>query len=473
MGVTGPSFGASCHDTVIHMKLEFFPLKGYANIVQGNALTIDWESVISKEDCSYIMGNPPFLGANYQSKEQKADLLGCLQNKKKTIRLDYVAGWYIKASRYIQNTKIEVAFVSTNSIAQGEYVPLLWNEINICINFAYCSFAWTSEATERAKVHCVIIGFACFNREDKYLYTTTQPILATNINPYLSEGKNIIVEPRTKPIDNVSKMINGSKPNDGGYLSKYTEEEVLEIVSKYPAAEKLFKPLLGALEFINGKKRYCLWLDGISPSEFNKIPPIMEAIRNVKEVRENSISAKANQLAETPYLFESNSQPKNDYLLIPKVSSENRKYIPIGYMSKEVIALDKVQMIPNATLYEFGIITSNVHMSWMRILSCRLEERYNYTTSIVYNTFPWPTPTDKQRMDIEKTAQAILDARALDPKASLATLYNDLTMPKELRKAHQDNDRAVMRAYGMTIKGSTESDCVAELMRLYSEKVGK
>ncbi|OON96796.1 MAG: methylase [Epulopiscium sp. Nele67-Bin005] len=464
-------------EEIIHMNLDFLPLKSYANIVQGNALTIDWESVISKEDCSYIMGNPPFLGARMQSKEQKQDLLSCFDKKAKNIsNLDYVTGWYMKASIYIYNTKIQVAFVSTNSIAQGEQVAILWTELlkyNIDINFAYRSFIWTSEATERASVYCVIIGFANITTKVKYLYSGGQPSLVEKINSYLVESDFILIQKSTKNIFGASPMEFGSMPNDGGFLSKYSQEDIINFEKQYPKAKGLFKLLYGAEEFINNKTRYCLWLDGVSPSIYAKISPIMEAIENTKVNRLSSTREATKKLADVPYLFGEIRQPKTDYLLVPSTSSENRKYVPIGYMSKDIIASNAVQTIADATLYEFGVITSNVHMAWLRTVGGRLKSDYRYSATIVYNTFPWPTPTDKQRMDIEKTAQAILDARALYPEDSLATLYNELTMPKELRKAHQDNDRAVMKAYGMTIKGSTESDCVAELMKLYSEKVAK
>lgn len=346
--------------------------------------------------------------------------------------------------------KIECALVSTNSITQGEQVAVLWKNLienGLIINFAHRTFRWDSESNSKAHVHCVIIGFSYFNRKEKLIYDNGKRIVAKNVSPYLIDAPNAYVISRSKPLCKVSKMDFGSMPNDKGFLSNYSVEEK---------------------EFINNKTRYCIWLKDVSPTIYKKIPPIMEAIKNVKELRENSTREATRKLAETPYLFGEIRQPNTDYLVIPRVSSENRKYIPIGYLISNIIASDANLMIPNATLYHFGILTSNVHNAWMRAVCGRLKSDYRYSAKIVYNNFPRCNPSDEQRVQAEKTAQAILDARALYPNSSLADLYDELTMPKELRKAHQDNDRAVMKAYGFPVsRDFTESMCVAELMKMY------
>ncbi|MFI3230753.1 MAG: DNA methyltransferase [bacterium] len=464
-------------EDIIHSTLDFLPLKSYAKIVEANALTLDWAEVVDKSELNYIIGNPPFLGYSLMSKEQKADLVACFdKGAKEVAKIDYVCGWYIKASKFIQNTNIRVAFVSTNSITQGEQPAILWTEMlknTITINFAYRTFNWSSEASEKAAVHCVIIGFSTINIGDKLLFSDDSIKRVNNINPYLLDGDNILIISRRKPLYNVSNMILGSIPRDGGFLSNYTEEQMLDITSKYPESKKFFKALLGSEEFINNKKRYCIWLDGVPPNEYVKIPPIIDAIKGVKEMRLNSTREATRKLADVPYLFAEIRQPKTDYLIVPRVSSENRKYIPIGYATKDIIVNDAVQIIPNATLYEFGVLNSNVHMSWMRTVGGRLKSDYRYSATIVYNTFPWCEPTDKQKAKIEATAQSILDARAIYKDCSLAQLYNDLTMPPELRKAHQNNDCAVMEAYGLKVKGTSEADCIAHLMELYKKKVAE
>lgn len=461
---------------IIHVDLDFLPLRSYAHIIHANALTTDWEEVVPKTELDYIMGNPPFIGKQLQTSKQKMDLLKCFPEKAKKINnLDYVSGWYMKASQYIHNTNIETAFVSTNSITQGEQVPILWKQLsqyNTKINFAYRTFKWASEASEKAAVHCVIIGYANFSRSEKILFSDIQQSKAKNISPYLVDSQDIIIESRRTPLYNISKMDFGSMPNDGGFLSKYTYDDMTDIINKYPDSKKFFREFLGSEEFINNKKRYCLWLENISPNEYSGITPIMKAISNVKEIRLNSSREATRNLADTPYLFGEIRQPKTNYLLIPRVSSENRKYIPLGFIDKSIVAGDRNMMIPDATLYEFGILTSNVHMAWVKTVCGRLKSDYNYSATIVYNNFPWCTPSDAQKQKIEQTAQAILDARALYPDSSLADLYNELTMPVELRKAHQQNDKAVMAAYGFTTKTvKSESECVAELMKLYQAKV--
>ncbi len=461
-------------ENILHITLDFLPLKSYTNITEGNALRIDWNDVIPNGELDYIMGNPPFIGARLMNESQKEDIANIFKGVKGAGNLDYVSCWYKKATNYIENTKIEVAFVSTNSITQGEQTAILWKDIlekGININFAYRTFRWDSEASLKAHVHCVIIGFSFLKRNEKYIYENDKVKKATNINPYLIDAPNVYIENHSYPLCNVPKMDFGSMPNDGGYLSNYSKEQKEEICKKYPNLNQLFKNIVGAEEFINNKERYCLWLKNAEPSIYKSNSIIMDAIKNVKELRENSNREATRKLAITPYLFGEIRQPETDYLMIPRVSSEKRRYIPIGFLNKDYIATDATQIVSNATLYNFGILTSNVHMAWMRTVAGRLEMRYRYSAKIVYNNFPWCNPTEEQKKKIEKTAGAILDARALYPNSSLADLYDELTMPKELRKAHQENDKAVMEAYGFDWKKMTESDCVAELMKMYENLV--
>lgn len=452
-------------EDIMHLSLDFLPLRSYANIVEGNALRLDWESVVPKHKLNYIMGNPPFHGFTFMTKEQKEDMQSLFPNVK---NLDFVCGWYKKASDFSIGTKVETAFVSTNSIVQGETVARFWDFLpNDIINFAYRTFVWDSEATAKAQVHCVIIGFSKTSRKEKYIYEGEMKRLASNINRYLFDGENILVRSRNKPICKVPKMIYGNKPADGGFLI-IEAEDFDSFIAKDPLSVKFIKPLLGAAEYIKGKKRWCLWLENATPSEVRKCPMVMERIKRCKESRESSISEGIRKFAATPTLFAQRTQPTNkDFVIIPRVSSQNRRYVPIGFIKAGTIVTDRVQIIPDANLYDFGIIISNVHMAWMRTTCMRMKSDYSYSKDIVYNNFPWPTPTDAQKAKIEETAQAILDARALYPDSSLADLYDETTMPPELRKAHQQNDKAVMRAYGFDIKTTTETTCVAELMRMY------
>ncbi len=453
-------------EEILNTNLDFLPLKSYANIMEGNALRVDWESVVPKDKLGYIMGNPPFVGFTYMSPEQKQDMEHIFP---KTKNLDFVAAWYKLASDFIQNTTIQCGLVSTNSITQGETVTSLWKYLNIKINYAYRSFIWDSEAKVKAHVHCVIIGFACFDRKEKLLYQGNRVTKAENINAYLCDAPNVIVESRNKPLCNVSRMVYGNKPADGGFLI-VEDEDYASFIETEPQSKKYIRPFIGAVEYLHGKKRWCLWLKGVSPKDLKNSPHIMARIKGCKAAREGSIAEGIRKFAATPALFAQITQPDNvDYIIIPRVSSERRKYVPIGFMTSETIVSDAVQIVPNATLFEFGIITSNVHMAWMRAVCGRLKSDYRYSKDVVYNNFPWPTPTAEQKAKIEQTAQAILDARALYPDCSLADLYDELTMPPELRKAHQANDRAVMQAYGFDVKTMTESSCVAELMKMYQE----
>ena len=462
-------------EEIVNMSLDFLPLKSYANIIEGNALRIDWESVVPKDKLNYIMGNPPFVGARLMSPDQKADLLSVFGNKWKNAgNLDYVACWYKKCADLIQGTAVRCALVSTNSVSQGESVAILWKplfENGVHIDFAHRTFRWDSEASLKAHVHCVIIGFSvASNNKPKIIYSSDRPLIAGNINGYLLNADNVFIESKKKPICQVTEMVFGSMPNDGGYLSDYSAEEKYAIVKQYPQAEAMFKQLVGATEFINGKERWCLWLKGISPKAIQSVPPVLDAIKQVAKMRAESNREATRKLADIPMLFGEIRQPeKGNYLLVPSTSSENRKYIPIGFVNSDIISNNANLIIPNATLYHFGVLTSNVHMAWMRAVCGRLKSDYRYSVNIVYNNFPWCTPTEEQKAKIEQTAQAILDARALYPDSSLADLYDELTMPPELRKAHQANDKAVMQAYGFWGKLNTESECVAELMKMYQE----
>ena len=459
-------------EDIMHMSLDFLPLKSYANIVEGNALRMDWESVVPKQELNYIMGNPPFVGARMMSPEQKDDLNSVFPGWKNAGNLDYVSCWYKNAADLMDGTAVRSALVSTNSVTQGESVANLWKplfEAGIHIDFAHRTFRWDSEAKMKAHVHCVIVGFSVApNSKPKVIFTSDRPQIAENINGYLLDADNVFVESRNKPICDVPEIGIGNKPIDGGnYL--FTEEEMQEFVEKEPASKKWFKPWYGSQEFINRKPRYCLWLGDCPPNELRKMPECMKRVNAVRQLRLESKSAGTRKLADTPTRFHVENMPKGTYIVIPEVSSERRKYVPMGFMSPDILCSNLVKIIPNATLYHFGILTSNVQNAWMREVCGRLKSDYRYSKDVVYNNFPWPTPTDEQKAKIKETAQAILDARALYPDSSLADLYDETTMPPELRKAHQQNDKAVMRAYGFDIKTTTETSCVAELMRMYQK----
>lgn len=466
-------------ESIIRSQIEFFPLKTNAFIVEGNALKTDWqtfentttvlgglfdnESTTQKRTYDYIMGNPPFVGTKYQTKEQKEDILGVSQELK---MLDYVTGWYKKAADLIKGTKTECAFVSTNSITQGEQVAPLWKLLNTHINFAYRTFKWESDSNGMAQVHCVIIGFADFDRNEKIIYEKETSTTAKHINGYLLDAPDVFIESRKTPLcSEAQKMTKGSQPTDGGNLL-LTEEERNELIKKNPLAEKFIKRYMGASDLINNIVRYCLWLVDASPSDLKKMPEVLKRLEKVRDSRLKSPKASTQKWADRPSLFTENRQPDSDYLILPVVSSENRQYMPVCYVTKDVIANANAQMIPNANLYTFGIINSSVHNSWMRAICGRMKSDYAYSASIVYNNFPWCSPTDAQKAKIEQTAQAILDARAMFPDSSLADLYDPLTMPPELRKAHTANDKAVLAAYGFK-STITESQIVASLMELY------
>ena len=528
-------------EQIVQHDIDFLPLKSYANIKEGNALQMNWSTleketnapylyakklnVFKVEDLpeevltassrvgdpsveynkvydeltvvtqevvdntlpqkpvlksvvyDYIMGNPPFVGARLMSESQKNDVLSVFGNLKNAGNLDYVSCWYKKAADLMRGTNTHAALVSTNSITQGEQVPILWkalSQMGVKIDFAYRTFRWDSEADIKAHVHCVIVGFSCTeSKKPKTIYLNgSQFVGASNINGYLIDAPDIFVESRKKPLSPVPEMLFGSMPNDGGNFI-LSEEEASAMRAKFPESERFIKEFLGAEEFINNKKRYCLWLVNASPAEFRKIPPIMERIENVRKLRSESKRAATQRLAYTPTLFgEIRQSESGQYLMIPRVSSERRRYLPIGFLGAETVASDASLIVPNASLYHFGILTSNAHMGWMRAVSGRLKSDYRYSASIVYNNFPWPNPPEAQKAKIEQTAQAILDARAKFPDCSLADLYDEAAMTPELRKAHQENDRAVMQAYGFPVKSTfQESECVAELFKMYQELV--
>ena len=470
-------------ENIIHMKLDFLPLKTQANIVEGNALRLDWGSVVDKSRLNFIMGNPPFTGARKmeQGSEQKKDVQDTFGNIKDVQDLDYVTCWYKVAAQFIQNTSIEVCFVSTNSICQGAQVPILWNvlfnDFHVSINFAYQTFRWNSESTDEAAVHCVIVGFATFMRSVKKLFPAdAQPTIVSNISPYLIEGDDSFVVAAKESLCEMPRMVFGNQPRDGGFYV-ITPHERAKLLEEEPTLEKWVHPYIGAEEFIKGKERYCLWLVHASPLDISKSKILKEKVEAVRQFRLSSKAKTTNGYARVPNCFAQMTQPEGvNYLIVPRVSSENRRYVPIGFMTPNDISSDAVQIVPGASLYHFGVLTSNVHMGWMRTVCGRLKSDYRYSKEIVYNTFPWPKPTVAQRQKIEITAQAILDARALYPDCSMATLYSETTMPPELRKAHQTNDRAVMEAYGIK-KGdpaySSESACVAFLMKKYQELVSQ
>ncbi len=467
-------------EDVVHMSLDFLPLKSYANITEGNALQVDWASVVPKHELNYIMGNPPFVGYSLQSKAQKDDILSVYVDEKgkpyKTAgKIDYVSGWYFKAAQLMQGTAVRTAFVSTNSITQGEQVAGVWKPLyerfGIHIDFAHRTFRWDSEASIKAHVHCVIVGFSNEpNPAPKRIYTTERYQEVENINPYLLDAPNVFIDSRTNSICNVPQMVYGNKPTDGGFLFLSPEERD-ELLKREPGTEKFIRQIYGATEYINNKARYCLWLVGASPAELRKSPFIMERVEQVRQFRLNSTKAATQRSADTPTLFQEIRHPDSEYIIIPRHSSETRRYIPFGFVQPQIVVNDAVQIIPDAKIYHFGIMMSNVHMAWTRAVCGRIKSDYRYSKDVVYNNFPWPTPTDTQKAKIEQTAQAILDARARYPESSLADLYDELTMPPELRKAHQDNDRAVMQAYGFSVRDMTESKCVAELMRMYQKLV--
>lgn len=454
------------------------PLTKAAKIVHGNALRVDWADVVPKEELSYILGNPPFIGKQYQSKEQKADIANEMIGVKNCSDLDYVSGWFYKAARLIQNTSIQVGFVSTNSIVQGEQVPLLWPpllfDLNVKINFAHRTFKWSNESRGNAAVHCVIIGFANFDKRQKRLFDYEKidgeptEVLVERINSYLNSGVTVFIRKSSKPLFTNLTMNYGSMPIDGGFYL-FTEAEKDDFLKKEPNSAPFFRKFMGSSEFINGIPRWCLWLKDIDPKELKALPFVLERIENVRKVRLSSTAEPTRKSANFPTLFFYDSQPQIDYLGMPEVSSERRKYIPIGFLSKEVIASNKLYTMPGATLWHFALLTSQMHMTWMRYTAGRMKSDYSYSNSLVYNNYPFPlTATETQKQKVEETAQAVLDTRAKYPGSTLADLYDPVTMPPDLVKAHQALDKAVDMCYRPQAFG-TELARIEYLFGLYEQ----
>lgn len=518
-------------EKIVHQDIDFLPLKSYHNIREGNALRMDWdaievpsniptiyaknvhlivepepmmagEPVVYEElnvvanrfdgnakpevqryqvNYDYIIGNPPFIGARMmaQGSPQKKDVEHLFGKIKDVQDLDYVCCWYKKAAQLMRNSHTRTGFVSTNSICQGSQVPILWNvllnDFHVHINFAYQTFKWNSEASEKAAVHCVIIGFSTDEVKNKYLFTSGgQMQQVGNISPYLFEGDDTFTVSQKIPLCDVPQMNFGNQPRDGGHFV-LSEEEKESLIQQEPSIARWIHLYIGAEEFIKQKSRYCLWLRDAQPTDIKQSKILYERVQAVREFRLASSAKTTQGYAKVPHLFAQITQPEGvDCLLVPRVSSERRRYAPIGFIKAGIISSDAVQIIPNATLYHFGVLTSNVHMAWMRVVCGRLKSDYRYSKEQVYNTFPWPTPTEAQVAKIEQTAQAILDARAKYSGSSLADLYDEVTMPTELRKAHKENDKAVMQAYGFDpklIDNEKEASIVAELFRLYQMKI--
>ena len=478
-------------ERLISQTIDFLPLKTSANIVEGNALRMNWTTLTAQTGADYalpetlffgeidrtgdrrydyIMGNPPFVGYSYQSKAQKDDLRSISADIANNI--DYVAGWYFKAAAMMKGTDIKAAFVSTNSITQGEQVAALWKPLfaqyEIRIDFAWRTFRWNSESTEKAHVHCVIVGFShkTSTYEQKFIFDSDgKKTPAQNINGYLLDAPDIFIEKRAEPLCDVPSMLRGSAPVDDGNLLM-TIDEKAEYVKKEPQGEKFLRPFMMGKDFIDRKPRWCFWLVDASPADLKKCPRLMKRMANIRDFRLKSTKYATQQLADSPTLFGEIRPCTSKYIAIPIVSSERRWYIPIDYLTPDIIAGNKLFQMPNALLYHFGVLTSNVHMAWMRAVCGRLKSDYSYSNTIVYNNFPWCTPTDAQKAAIEQTAQGILDARSRFPDSSLADLYDEAAMPPALRKAHRANDKAVLAAYNLPAD-ITESACVAELFERY------
>lgn len=461
-------------EAIIKSNMDFLPLKSLPNIHFGDSLELDWSEIVP-DNLSYIIGNPPFLGARVMDDKQKNGMISVFGADWKNVgNLDYVCAWYKKAADIMKGKQTRAALVSTNSVSQGEQVANLWKplfEDGIIINFAHRTFKWgqdDNKTTGMAHVHCVIIGFSYQQSKEIAIFTNGQKEIVKNINAYLLDAPNSFIESKSNPISDVPSIGIGNKPIDGGnYLFK--EEEKDDFIKIEPSSVSFFRPWYGSEEFIHQKPRYCLWLGECSPAQLKSMPKCMERVQNVRNIRLESKSAGTRKLADTPTRFHVENMPTSDYIIIPRVSSEKRMYIPMGFLHSENLASDSVHIIPDATLFHFGILTSSVHMAWMRAVCGRLETRYRYSKEVVYNNFVWANVTDAQKQKISEAAQAILDARAKYPDSSLADLYDETLMPIELRKAHQANDKAVMEAYGFKAT-MRESDIVTELFKLYEKK---
>ena len=510
-------------ERIVHHDFDFLPLRAYTNIREGNALRMEWDVVYSPAELptirtnntylittptnngmvseptlefdevnlitndlhighkpavavkklhyDYIFGNPPFIGARMKSADQADDMVAVFGKKWKNVgNLDYVAAWYKKCAQLLQGTSTKAAFVSTNSICQGEQVANLWaplHKAGIRIDFAHRTFRWDSEASIKAHVHVVVVGFSCGGSGKKLIFDNGATIEANNINAYLADAPDIFIYSRQHPIADVPEIRIGNQPIDGGnYL--FEREEMEEFVKQEPKSAEYFKPWYGAVEFIHQKPRYCLWLGDCTPAQLRQMPHCVKRIETVRKYRLDSKRTSTLKLADRPTRFQVETMPKGNFIIVPRVSSERRRYVPMGFMPPSALGSDAVHIIPNATLYHFGILESNVHMAWMRAVCGRLKSDYRYSKDIVYNNFPWPSPSAEQQAKIERTAQAILDARAKYPDSSLADLYDPNLMPYDLLQAHRDNDRAVKAAYGFPTK-MNEAQCVAALFKLYSE----
>lgn len=461
--------------SIVQFEGDFLPLKTYTNVHEDNALRVDWQEILPANQCSFIMGNPPFVGYSNQSKEQKADMLSIYVDEKgKPYRtagkIDYVAGWYFKTAQYMQGTDLHAAFVSTNSITQGEQVASVWKPLydrfGVHIDFAHRTFRWDSESNQKAHVHVVIVGFSIApSNTPRWLYSGSNVQGVDNISPYLLNTPTAFVEPHRQQPEGIPPMKTGNRPADGGNLI-IEAADYPDFVKKEPGAKKFIKRFMGSKEFINRLDRYCLWLVNATPTEMKQLPLVRARVEACRVDRLAAPDEGRQKLAETPALFRETMNP-DQFLIVPKVSSERRRYIPIGFADDSTIVSDLLFIVPEATLYHFGVLQSNVHMSWMRAVCGRLKSDYRYSRDIVYNTFPWPQPSPEQQAAIEASAKGILEARAKYPNDSFAALYDDAFMPAELRKAHQANDRAVMRAYGFGKDKNNETAVVAELMKMY------
>jgi hypothetical protein len=469
------------HQANMHLSRELgkyflrLPLQDAANIVTGNALTIPWEIVISADRCAFIFGNPPFIGYSYQTKTQKEELAGIVGKIPSGNVLDYVAAWHLKATAFATGTLAAIGFVSTNSICQGEQAGILWKEIfarGYALDFAYQTFPWQSEARGKAAVHCVITGFSQNKSPKKRLFTTSGEVECGNINQYLVAAPTVLLGKQSKPLFGQTPMVIGGKPTEGGNLL-LNKSEKEELTRKEPLSEKWMRPFVGSDEFINGVDRWCLWLVDCPPSELRQMPEVLKRIANVKEMREASPKPATKKLANTPSVFGEIKPPKSKkFLVVPRVSSERRTYVPIGYIAGNTICGDATYFVDDASPFTFGIITSQIHMAWMRTVCGRLKSDYRYNNTLVYNNFPWPTPTDSQKAAVEKTAQAVLDARAEFPDSSLADLYDPITMPPALAKAHADLDKAVDRCY-QSKAFANDRERVELLFKLYEQLTSK
>ena len=453
---------------IIHHDLDFLPLKSYSNIHEGNALQLDWKNICPEPN--YIIGNPPFVGARIMDSAQKADINTVFDGWKNAGNLDYVSAWYKKAADFARGKNFRASFVSTNSICQGDSVATLWKPLfnDVHIDFAHRTFSWDSESAQKAHVHCVIVGFSSkHNPKPKIIFDGDKKIIASNINAYLLDAPNIFVESRPNHLQDFVPAIGiGNKPiDDGNYL--FTRDEKEEFIAREPLSEKYFRKWYGAREFINNEPRYCLLLKDCPPHELKRMPLVYQRVKNVRDFRLASKSAGTRKLADKPTRFHVENFPTGNYLLIPSVSSENRQYIPIGFMNPDELASNLVLVVPKATKYEFGVLTSSLHMTWLRTVGGRLESRYRYSKDVVYNNFIWVEPTDKQKNAIEASAQAILDIRATLPDSSFAELYDEVTMPYELRRAHRANDKAVAAAYGLEDILDDEAAIAVALLKLY------